>query len=388
MAFNFGAFLGGASDNLVDMIKTKEAQLYKEEQDEKERTRKARVAAANQRRADEKEAKELAEGLSLFYSADQVQDIMSKGKTAGKYAISYAENMANKGYDASAGYAMPKTSIQSEFAFDVDDPRGSQIDPQMAEIETGRVQEMTEEAEAQPFVSRFTQPPKDAEMTKAKTFEARLVELDFQRTNAPTEAKREEFNSAYTETFSAYQKFKEDLDGKGTDTGQLDFSKTSRDSLVNNAIQRSFQVKGLVEQDIAGNIRLIQTGNEANSFSVRYTAYNDLIEMYGDTTDKPFRAMIESVKRGTDAAVNTYKQTVYRSHLGTTRAAADNDASISGADVSTAKKFKALPETGRTEEDVAREFSQGFYRQNDVVAYTDAQGNTKLALISDSGVFF
>ena len=388
MAFNFGAFLGGASDNLVDMIKTKEAQLYKEEQDEKERTRKARVAAANQRRADEKEAKELAEGLSLFYSKDQVQDIMSKGKTAGKYAISYAENMANKGYDASAGYAMPKTSIQSEFAFDVDDPRGSQIDPQMAEIETGRVQEMTEEAEAQPFVSRFTQPPKDAEMTKAKTFEARLVELDFQRTNAPTEAKREEFNSAYTETFSAYQKFKEDLDGKGTDTGQLDFSKTSRDSLVNNAIQRSFQVKGLVEQDIAGNIRLIQTGNEANSFSVRYTAYNDLIEMYGDTTDKPFRAMIESVKRGTDAAVNTYKQSVYRSHLGTTRAAADNDASISGADVSTAKKFKALPETGRTEEDVAREFKQGFYRQNDVVAYTDAQGNTKLALVSDSGVFF
>ena len=36
MAFNFGAFIGGASDNLVEMIKTKEAQLYKEEQDEKE----------------------------------------------------------------------------------------------------------------------------------------------------------------------------------------------------------------------------------------------------------------------------------------------------------------------------------------------------------------
>ena len=388
MAFNFGAFLGGASDNLVDMIKTKEAQLYKEEQDEKERTRKARVAAANQRRADEKEAKELAEGLSLFYSKDQVKDIMSKGKTAGKYAISYAENMANKGYDASAGYAMPKTSIQSEFAFDVDDPRGSQIDPQMAEIETGRVQEMTEEAEAQPFVSRFTQPPKDAEMTKAKTFEARLVELDFQRTNAPTEAKREEFNSAYTETFSAYQKFKEDLDGKGTDTGDLDFSKQSRDSFVNNAIQRQFQIDGLAETDITGKIKLVQTGNEANSFKTRYKIYDNLIKMYGNTTDKPFRAMIENVKRGTDAAVNTYKQSVYRSHLGAARAAADNDASISGADASTARKFKALPETGRTEEDVAREFKQGFYRQNDVVAYTDAQGNTKLALISDSGVFF
>lgn len=388
MAFNFGAFLGGASDNLVDMIKTKEAQLYKEEQDEKETKRRARVAAASQRRADEKEAKALAEGLSLFYSADQVQDIMSKGKTAGKYAISYAENMANKGYDASAGYAMPKTSIQSEFAFDVDDPRGSQIDPQMAEIETGKVREMTEEAQAQPFVSRFTQPPKDTEKTKAKTFEARLVELDFQRTNAPTEAKREEFNSAYTETLTAYKKFKEDLDGKGTDIGELDFSNQSRDSFVNNAIQREFQIEGLAETDITGKIKLVQTGNEANSFKVRYKIYDNLIEMYGDTTDKPFRAMIESVKRGTDAAVNTYKQSVYRSHLGSERAAADNDAAISGADAATARKFKPLPETGRTEEDIRKEFNQGFYRQNDVVAYTDAQGNTRLALISDSGIFF
>ena len=388
MAFNFGAFLGGASDNLVDMIKTKEAQLYREEQDEKERTRKARVAAANQRRADEKEAKELAEGLSLFYSADQVKDIMGKGKTAGKYAISYAENMANKGYDASAGYAMPKTSIQSEFAFDVDDPRGSQIDPQMAEIETGRVQEMTEEAEAQPFVSRFTQPPKDTEITKAKTFEARLVELDFQRTNAPTEAQREEFNATYNETLSAYHKFKEDLKGKGTDTGELDFSNTSRDSIVNNAIQRAFELKGLAEKDITGKIKLVQTGNEANSFKLRYDIYDELVLMYGDQTDKPLKNMIENVRRSTDAAVNTYKQSVYRSHLGAARAASDNDAAISGADASSARKFKALPEAGRTEEDVAKEFNQGFYRQNDVVAYTDEQGNMRLALISDGGVFF
>ena len=65
MAFNFGAFLGGASDNLVNMIKTKEAQLYKEDQDEKENKRRARVAAANQRRADEKEANEAAQKLKL-----------------------------------------------------------------------------------------------------------------------------------------------------------------------------------------------------------------------------------------------------------------------------------------------------------------------------------
>ena len=77
MGFNFGAFVGGASDNLVNMIKTKEAELYEEQKDEKERLREARVEATRKRQADEEEAKGLMESLSLFYSPDQVKDIMA-----------------------------------------------------------------------------------------------------------------------------------------------------------------------------------------------------------------------------------------------------------------------------------------------------------------------
>ena len=388
MGFNFGAFIGGASDNLVEMIKTKEAQLYKEEQDEKERVRKARVAAANQRRADEQEAKAMAEGLSLFYSQDQVQDILGKGKQAGKYALSYAENMVNKGYDPSAGYAMPKTTIQSEFAFDINDPRGSQVSPQMAEIEAGEVERMTAEAEAQPFISRFTQPPKESEMTKAKTFEARLVELDFQRTNAPNADKRAEFDNAYNETLSAYKSFKEELDGKGTDTSGLDFSKQTRDSFVDNEIQRTFELEGLAEKDITGKIKLVQSGNEANSFALRYRAYGNLTSQYGDSKDKTFQTMISNVKTGTDASVNAYRQSVYRAHLGAQRAASDNDATIDAATAKAASRYKTVPTDGRTKEQVQQQAAEGMFRQNDVVAYTDEQGNIKLALISDYGVLF
>lgn len=388
MAFNFGAFIGGASDNLVEMIKTKEAQLYKEEQDEKERVRKARVAAANQRRADEQEAKAMAEGLSLFYSQDQVQDILGKGKQAGKYALSYAENMVNKGYDPSAGYAMPKTTIQSEFAFDINDPRGSQVSPQMAEIEAGEVERMTAEAEAQPFISRFTQPPKESEMTKAKTFEARLVELDFQRTNAPNADKRAEFDAAYNTTLAAYKSFKEDLDGKGTDTSGLDFSKQSRDSFVDNEIQRTFELEGLAEKDITGKIKLVQTGNEANSFALRYRAFGNLTSQYGDSKDKTFQTMISNVKTGTDASVNAYRQSIYRAHLGAQRAASDNDANIDAQTAKAASRYKTVPTDGRTKEQVQQQAAEGMFRQNDVVAYTDEQGNIKLALISDYGVLF
>ena len=106
MAFNFGAFIGGASDNLVEMIKTKEAQLYKEEQDEKERVRKARVAAANQRRADEKAANEAAQRLKLAgFDKDRISYALKQGTT-------YADGLAEYGAIAIANNKDPNTLLK------------------------------------------------------------------------------------------------------------------------------------------------------------------------------------------------------------------------------------------------------------------------------------
>lgn len=101
MAFNFGAFIGGASENLVEMIKTKEAQLYKEEQDEKERLRQARVAAANQRRADDKAARETAQKLKLLnLSDDEISNVMKQGNTYANEVYNMGSTLIEKGYDA------------------------------------------------------------------------------------------------------------------------------------------------------------------------------------------------------------------------------------------------------------------------------------------------
>ncbi len=388
MGFNFGAFIGGASDNLVNMIKTEEERLYQEEKDEKERLRQARVEATRKRQAEEEEAKGLIESLSLFYTPDQVKDIMANGKAPAKYAISHGEYMAGRGLSASASYSMPKTSVQSQFTFDIDDPRGSQVSPEKAAIEKEQVDAALREASDQPFISRFTNPPKETDMTKAKTFEARLVELDFQRTNATSQQQRNEFDEAYKNTLDAYKKFKQDLDNKGTDTGGLDFSKQSRDSFVDNEIQRTFELEGYAEKDISGKIKLVQTGNMANSFALRYRAHNNLVSQYGDSTDKAFTTMIDNVKKGTDQSVNVYRQNVYRAHLGVQRASEDNDATIDATDAATANKFKPLPSEGRTKEEVMSQAAKGIYGQNDVVQYTDEDGTIKMALVSDYGVLF
>lgn len=103
MAFNFGAFIGGASDNLVEMIKTKEAQLYKEEQDEKERLRKARVAAANQRRADENAAKERIGALTFQgYTPESAAQIVKMGEGAYNQALSVGEQAFVKGVNVNS----------------------------------------------------------------------------------------------------------------------------------------------------------------------------------------------------------------------------------------------------------------------------------------------
>jgi len=79
---------------------------------------------------------------------------------------------------------------------------------------------------------------------------------------------------------------------------------------------------------------------------------------------------------------------VYRAHLGAQRAASDNDATIDAATAKAASRYKTVPTDGRTKEQVQQQAAEGMFRQNDVVAYTDEQGNIKLALISDYGVLF
>lgn len=111
MAFNFGAFIGGASENLVEMIKTKEAQLYKEEQDEKERLRQARVAAANQRRADDKAAQESLGMLKMMGFTDATAaNILKNGKGAVQFAIETGQAALAKRVDPNTLFSFATTA--------------------------------------------------------------------------------------------------------------------------------------------------------------------------------------------------------------------------------------------------------------------------------------
>jgi len=196
MTIDLLSFAGGFSTAIVDKVKTLEAQALADESWDK-RFQKQQDAIDSRtrgqtRRAKEDAAKELAEKLSIHYKPDQVVNILSNGTQKAQYALSQAEAFANDGLSASVGYGLPmdkiKKGVQSKYAFSIDDIRGSQTSPAVAKKEMEQINlELTAAKEAVPFAERFTRPDPKVQ-TDAKTYQARLIEIDTQLVNDPDNA--------------------------------------------------------------------------------------------------------------------------------------------------------------------------------------------------------
>lgn len=115
MAFNFMSFLGGAAEQLTDVIETREAermyeerQIKAEQREERRFAKRQAAAAASDRKKAEEEAKELASALSVFYQPDRVTEIMAKGKTAATWYLDTGGKLAEKGLATEPLFNPPK----------------------------------------------------------------------------------------------------------------------------------------------------------------------------------------------------------------------------------------------------------------------------------------
>jgi len=110
MGFNFGAFLGGGaragsraverfSQNNRDDKVTKEARQWQIATEARADSRNRKKARA----AKKIKTEERAEMLSLYYTEDQVKDIMNGGKAQAQFALDYASKLPTD-QDASANY--------------------------------------------------------------------------------------------------------------------------------------------------------------------------------------------------------------------------------------------------------------------------------------------
>lgn len=264
MAFNAGAFIGGFSQAVSARIQesNKEAARIREEERLEQRMidKEARAAARADeadRRTQERELELLTGQLALYYSPEQTTNILKSGKAGATFALNKAEGYSAEDLDPRTMYEVQDYELER-----------SEVSPVATSLRTeAKAGPAVRQGEAIPFAEKFKPLPKTL-TTKAKTFEARLVELDFAMSQAKDADEKEALEGMYTNTHSKYLEFK-----KKNDLGGDYFSKQSLDSIVNNAVKSKFRGKEFVELTPEGLIKSFQRGNEGDVAALYLDSY-------------------------------------------------------------------------------------------------------------------
>ena len=264
MAFNAGAFIGGFSQAVSARIQesNKEAARIREEERLEQRMidKEARASARADeaaRRTQERELELLTGQLALYYSPEQTTNILKSGKAGATFALNKAEAYSAQDLDPRTMYEVRDYELER-----------SKVSPVATTLRTeATAGPAVSQGKAIPFAEKFKPLPKTL-TTKAKTFEARLVELDFAMSQAKDADEKEALESMYTNTHEKYLEFK-----KKNDLGGDYFSKQSLDSIVNNAVKSKFRGKEFVELTPEGLIKSFQTGNEGDVAALYLDSY-------------------------------------------------------------------------------------------------------------------
>ena len=100
MAFNFGAFVGGFSKQLVSDLETEEERKFEMEKIAQTEAMRQRAAAASKRRSEQLATEKIMGALSMFYSPENAARIALGGETVAEQYISWGAKFAENGQDA------------------------------------------------------------------------------------------------------------------------------------------------------------------------------------------------------------------------------------------------------------------------------------------------
>lgn len=383
------SFLGGAAEQLTEVIETREAErMYEEritkaeEREEKRFAKRQAAAAARDRKKLEEEAEKAAQELSLHYTPAQAEYIMSLGKGAVTAANARAAFYIENNQLPHLMMEMPAHKDTITAATPAKAPEAQQTDAILAQ------------PPAATFTAMFKPLPKEVQDAKGN-FEAEILRLhNITQTGSPDEVK--EATRLLDATYTAYDKWSE---AQKKNTGAGDevnmFSDESRSRLLDNIVTGTFQGSKLATFDAEGRFESIISGNEADAYHLMDSAIDNMETAFKDNPNNidPFNVMprmIDSRRNANNLSIRAYKQSVVNDYVDARREYMEqNQGSASGfvpAEGSSAAKFIPDPEQTRTYQDIEKGFSTGAYRSGMTVQYTDEQGQTRIALVSKYGV--
>ena len=352
MGFNLGAFLGGAASGGSQILDERRAQADRDKVTKEERQWQIATeerAAARTRKANraskEKSASQLLEKLQFHYG-DKAQAIANKG-------IGFAgEALARAGAYQDAG-----------------------LNPAlMVDIPTGKLTDVPAgQAGAAPSAMTF-KPITEKDEKDHTTFQARLVAANEDLMKASTEAERVAAQEAFDRINAAHQKFKQEAESSGS--GQLDFSKATRDAILQKPIDDILRENNLYTTDsITGAIKLKLQGNEAKILGLKARVIGTNSTAYANVKDDPFQTKLQAQQVGLKSDMKAYINKVRNN---------EGDPMLAGT--GTTLYVPLAANENRTKEDIENGLRAGQYKPNQVVQYRRADGKTGSVIVTPYGV--
>ena len=380
MNFNFGGFLAGMSESVVGAIEEEKEQQRRFELMAEEEATKERARRKAKRETENAALEELTESLKLYYTDDQVADILSNGKVAGNYALSHGQTVAANGGSASASYTMPKGNMASQNVYDPSNPNAK---PHISQSVT-----------AGTFADRFTLNKK--ERSKADTFQERLVELTWEINNATTPEEKEKATNTYGKVLESYRTYKTDLAkeaaAEGKEKPAIDFLDETRQQ---NIIESSFEnvlmpYTQLYVKDPKTQFLELKSGNEASIIHLQAENYLNLKTTYLDAgladEGTTFYSRIKQTGRQASTAKRSYVEKIKREQTAAEESARDAGNNI-GLSEKSMKYYALQAGQKRTFQEVEKGRANGTFNMGSVVEYIDANGNVRTAMVSQIGVY-
>jgi len=351
MGFNLGAFLGGAASGGSQVLDERRAQADRDKVTKEERQWQIATeerAAARTRKANraskEKSASQLLEKLQFHYG-DKAQAIANKG-------IGFAgEALARAGAYQDAG-----------------------LNPAlMVDIPTGKLTDVPAgQAGAAPSAMTF-KPITEKDEKDHTTFQARLVAANEDLMKASTEPERVAAQEAFDRINAAHQKFKQEAEGGGS--GQLDFSKATRDAILQKPIDDILKTEGLIETSLDGTIKLKLQGNESKILALKARVIGTNSTAYVNVKDDPFQTKLKAQQVGLKADMKAYITKVKNN---------EGDTMLAGT--GTTLYVPLAANENRTKEDIESGLRTGQYKPNQVVQYRRPDGKTGSVIVTPYGV--
>ena len=348
MGFNFGAFVGGLSQQIVGDIEKEEERLAKMEEMAQTEAMRQRAAAASSRRAKQEATETLMGALSMFYTPEVAAQIAQRGEIAAEFALDAGQKAVQKGINPNTLYKLPTVGDDLSDPVNQDKINGiiSTAPPKVSET----VSALGEGAptptitgfmpDAAAFQALYGEPTEIANSygTAIAQVSQRILREKDPAKRATLEAERDALITDYSKMEAAGRAPSEE--------GGPVFNFGTLPAVVNEAMRNARTRYGF-DTDLEGNILNMTEGNEHKSYIAELAAAETLESTYGDLNDPSLANRIINIRSQANRDLIDYGR----------RTLADG----------TSARLKNEPSS----ESFATNLVNGQYRIGDVVSYVE-----------------